>query len=909
MLPYRPPKPIRKRSKPKANGATTANATAAAAGTTAPPLHNTSFPQALHSDLLTMRADFLQDLADKSPSSSSPMVGGDAFGVCKSIFRQRRVAAWHSRFLPPRCDPHAWGQLIYAAVLALLPLQEQQQQQQESSESTNTVEESSSTLSNNGHDDAVTPSTTPSSANQPPTLQQQQRGTLAEAAFAIFALYILHETNPLPRGDKIKGYQLITMGIRNRENSHMLYRRSFRPWIRVDQARFASLLHWREEARAQSANPSSSLLDRCLADDVLTVLENLWNELDFVSYTGVRGLEALSFHPEYPYKTNETTSETTTGETEAMNGTQGVNLSENNEEESNEASMPVFQEKVQEYLTACRAIRIPPPVDERHRRRLEHVRTALAPVFNDIPGLNIEALLSTLHDTQSATTVLLSRPRMVTFSVYESVMTSRKDDPTAGGGSNAESNNGTLDNQNEGQESYELVLPAGTPAPLRLSLESAVESLLEGDSMALMGSLLPTVSVPANDAHHDDGVSTLAPPTSVATGFSDLGADHRLDDTSTTPSTRSHAGRDALAHLLDETRKMPATRKRGRPKAASSVANAKSNAGQDALQALLELVNTETKRPRRGRPAASSSASVQSNAGQEALKALLEQAVSQWTEQSAASASVSTEQSNAGREALQALLRQVNAASPVSKRPKRSTARYSGASVQSNAGHEALKALLEQVDAAASQSGDQSQAQSSVASTQSRAGQNALDLLLRQVRDAVEEANNGDQTLGSRAITKAAKANKTSKSQPAPAVESPEYAQRGTSFLLDQSDALVGDTAAPMPEPDDLSDFSGDEQDDFSVAMSSMGRRAMQELLDSAEGPPKKPAANRKKKPPPPPKLPMKSEEKPASTRKRGAQSASRKGSSTSVNDERSTAGNDALKELLSKATTSKKKK
>ena len=843
------------------------------------------------------------------------MVVGDAFGICKSIFRQRRVAAWHSRFVPPRCDPHAWGQLIYAAVLAILPLQEQQQQQQqqqESSEPINTVEEASTAPSDNGKDDAATPSTTPSSANQPPTLQQQQRGTLAEAAFAIFALYILHETNPLPRGDKIKGYQLITMGIRNRENSHMLYRRSFRPWIRVDQARFASLLYWREEARAQSANPSSSLLDRRLAEDVLTVLENLWNELDFVSYTGVRGLEALSFHPEYPYKTNETTSETTfettIGETETMNGAQGVSLGKSNEEEWNEASMPVFQEKVQEYLTACRAIRIPPPVDESHRRRLERVRTALAPVFNDIPGLNIEALLSTLHDTQSATTILQSRPRMVTFSVYESVMTSRKDDPTAGGRSNAESNNGTLDNQNEGQESYELVLPAGTPAPLRLSLESAVESLLERDSMALMGSLLPTVSVPANDAQHDDGVSTLAPPTSVATGFSDLGADHGLGDTSTTPSPRSHAGRDALAHLLEETRKMPATRKRGRPKAASSVASAKSNAGQEALQALLQLVNAETKRPRRGRPAVPSTASVQSNAGQEALKALLEQAVSQWTGQSAASTSVSTEQSNAGREALQALLEQVNAASPVSKRPRRSTAGYSGASVQSNAGHEALKALLEQVDAAASQSGDQSQAQSSVASAESRAGQNALDLLLKQVRDGVEGANNGDQTLDSRAITKAAKANKTSNSAPAPAVRSPEYAQRGTSFLLDQSGLLVGDTAAPMPEPDDLSDFSGDEQDDFSVAMSSMGRRAMQELLDSAEGPPKKPAAYRKKKPPPPPKLPMKSEEKPASARKRGAKSASRKGGNTSVNDERSTAGNDALKELLSKATTSKKK-
>ena len=891
MLPYRPRKvAVKRRTKTTANIAddpVSTSATTSVNGVAVPP----TFPQALRTDLLTMRADFLREL-----ELIQSFDIGESFGVCKTIFRERRVAAWHSRFLPPRCDSNAWGQLIYAACLGILPLQPH-------SESKCKVTDEATT-SPPMHNSTAPPDSTAANVTTDDDKHspQHKRRTLSEAAFAVFALYILHETNPLPRGDKVKGFQLLPMGIRNREKPHLLYRRSFRPWIRVDPSIFASLLYWREAARAQSASPSTCSLTRCIADDVLAVLENLWDQFDFVSYTGPRGLEAMANHPDYPYKSAPPdVSNILLEETELAEHLNKLNQSTNGDENSSE-SMETLQKMAQDYLEACRSIRIPPPVDDRRRRRLDRLRMAIAPLYNDTPGMNVEGLLSQLHDTQSATTVLQSRPRMVTFSIHESVISSRRDDPTSAG----RSQNG--EEQNEGHESYELVLPLGTSASMRRSLEDAVGSLLERDSMALMGSLLPAVSVPANGAHHHDGISTLAPPSLGATRQSDEDhLDNTAEDASAATSIRSSAGRDALVQLLEQTKKHAArSRKRGRPSttgAASPATSVQSSAGQEALRALLEMVEPETPRPKgaAAAAAASSTASVQSNAGYEALRALLERATTEGAtvaqEQSEASTSAASIQSSAGREALRALLEQVNAETPVSKRPRRSSTRKSGASVQSDAGREALRALLERINTAGSKNGDDTRAGTSVASAQSGIGRHAIDMLLQQVKDASKYSQSADTHLGTKR-----KAQSTAMAAASP---EPPHAKWGTSFL-DQSD--WGDPSE-MARADDLSDFSADEQDDFSVAVSSMGRRAMQELLDSVET--QNPGANTSKKKSSTVKSPKKQkklEGSPVPARERAAtpgetrKSKGKRGNDNGTsNDERSTAGNDALKNLLSK--------
>ena len=690
-------------------------------------------------------------------------------------------------------------------------------------------------------------------------------GTLAEAAFAIFSLYILHETNPLPRGGNLKGVDLLSTGLRNRENSKMFYRRHFRPWIRTDTTTFATLCYWRERARALSSTedndvPRNNSIDHLIAQDVLTVLENLWDQLDFVSYTGPRGLEAMAGHPDYPYQATDTNNtqkespmvDTGTARQEQKNDeTKGTNVHDEKED------LGDLQRHVQKYLESRKSIRIPLPVNDQHRRRVERLRQALDPIFNVTSGTSIESILSKIQDSKSATTVLQSKPRMVTFSVIEPANTSRPDDvtKTSGGESvDPESTGSKEPRDDNAQISYELVLPLGTPAPMKKSLESAIEELLNRDSMALLGSLLPTVSVPTDGRQldEDDGVSTLAAPSALDTDKSALGGE-------TIDSDNEPFGNDGSNSI-------------------------QTGAGRKALMSLLTKAKSKSavQRRRASAAASSSAASLRSNAGQEALKALLEHVHG---------ASGSSVASDTGQKAIQNLFDQVQDTSSV-------------ASLRSSAGQEALQALLDQVQHVAGSSGD---------SIGSAAGQKALQSLLGQVQDKPMDHRRSFPTketgLGP-SVSEALLA----KAEPASHIaRRPRYSQsrRGVGFLTDQID--VADTLTDPAEGNDLSDVSGGEEDDFSVAMSSMGRRAIKELLDSAEA--NKPQVSKisgksnKKRVKDPGDKPVRRVRR--RTTKNTSPSARRGDQSQrpGADDERSTLGNDALKHLLSQAQDSTRKK
>eukprot|EP00977_Amphora_coffeiformis_P010568 scaffold2486_cov160-Amphora_coffeaeformis.AAC.3 len=832
MLPYRVIDPDKRKcgSRRKSSGDEPASSSSSSSNDHA---HGGALQRALTQDLREMREVFLQGLGESVKTYEI----GNAFLVCKTIFRERRVAAWQSRFVPHRsCDRASWSQLIYASCLALLPPETQQ----------HTLDRETTRDSNT--DQVHAP--------------RRPNGTLAEAAFAIFSLYILHETNPLPRGEKLQGVNLLCTGLRNRENSKIFYRRHFRPWIRIDATTFASLCHWREEARAQQSSTDdhapNTYLDRLIAEDVLSVLENLWDQLDFVSYTGPRGLEAMAGHPDYPYQStemNDAQKDPLVADKRTVQQENDVNRypNEGNGEDSGD-----LQKYVQKYLESRQSIRIPVPVNDQHRRRVDRLRQALNPMFSDAPGTSIESILSKIQNSLSATTVLQSKPRMVTFSIVESAIASRRDDVTEasrGKSIGMESTGKKETGDDNPRTSYELVLPLGTSAPMKKSLETAIEDLLERDSMALVGSLLPTVSVPADGQQHhvDDGVSTLAAPSTAGTAKSALGgeaidyADDEQFGNDGSSSIQTSAGRKALASLLTEARSNPTTRRQRAPAAASS-----------------------------------SVASVRSNVGREALRALLEQV------EDAIGSSVT---SDTGQKALHDLFDLIQDSSSV-------------ASLRSSAGRNALKALLDQVQNAAGSSAD---------STGSATGRKALQSLLEQVHD---ESMDHGQSVSSQQSEVGPRASQSmlAKSEPAsPTARRPRYSQsrRGMNFLTDRVEA-VG-TATDHAQIDDLSDVSGGEEDDFSMAMSSMGRRAIQELLDSAESEnPKRSKSSGKNS--------KKRQKEPEDKRARRVRSRTTRATTAptrqsdqshraGTDDERSTFGNDALHHLLSQAKDSSFKK
>ena len=881
--------------------------------------------EALMEDLITVRNEFVQHLTqwhDNNNNDDSDMeeTTGHVFGLCKQVFRHRRIAAWHTRFLPPRCSASAWSQLLYASCWALLP-----------------TSSSSATFRGEGG------SGTDNRHQQPPPqigTTTVLLSTLTEAAFAIFALYILHQTNPLPpppppphfhnhhRHRHRHEMALLSTGLRDRETTHHHYRRHFRPYIRVDTATFTALLHWREEARALCdvaaikkievpeddmllSNTPSLVLHAKIAQDILSVLELLWGQLDYVSYTGPRGLEAWAGHPAYPFQNPEADTirpkpPPPPPPVSALDGKQ--------KEDTGKISLgttgETLQKCIDDYLVSRRSIRLPPPVDTRHRRRLDRLRAALRPVFahhhkTGVTGPSLEDIISKLHnnDKQLATTILQSKPRMVTFSVVESVLGSQNERHTlqskevSSKKQPGESNQNELD-EGDAKESYELLLPEGASMPLKRSLESAVEGLLEHDSMALMGSILPTVTVPVG-LPHDDGVSTLAPPPSLATAESAVRLDNDGAASVAAESFQSGVGRDALGALLEQvamsstTEQAQKSSSTAKTRAKSSAASVHSSAGREALQALLEEVAQKPPASRkRGRAKASSNESTHSNAGQAALQALLEEVAINRTptkrtrRSTTRTSSGDTSHSDTGREALQALLERVN--DLASQGEDGSIAVETTVTAESGLGRDALQLLLEKVQKeqlASKKPRKQRKAQKSstapsISSQQSAAGHAALQSLLQQAADSSVQDTSTTKTAPSR-----------NRSQPA---------RGGTSFLTDGGAPTNLDSYSPSL--DDLSDFSADEQDDFSEAVSSLGRRAIQELLESAETkkPPARKTANSFAK-----SSQTHSTQKIARKERKARSKLSNEPDSNlttkSNDDEKSTVGNDALKHLLSK--------
>jgi hypothetical protein len=222
--------------------------------------------RAIEEDLSELEKCFLEEHQAVDDSSSHHHVEpGKTFRSFKQVFGSRRVALVHLLVPTTKCDREAYAQLIYAACLERVRI-----------------------------------------AFQPPF-------DLEHAAAALYALYALQETNPLPSTTPTP-MQLLPLAMQSKDNPRALFRRAFRQPIRIDQEHYALLLQLRELALARCADCRQALYYQkkkgrtapwtcsCgIAKDSIEVLNRLLPhlDLDLCEYTGPIGMEALAGHADY----------------------------------------------------------------------------------------------------------------------------------------------------------------------------------------------------------------------------------------------------------------------------------------------------------------------------------------------------------------------------------------------------------------------------------------------------------------------------------------------------------------------------------------------------------------------------------------------------------------------------------
>ena len=257
--------------------------------------------RAITQDLIHLRRDFLtlliaefanDDAEETEPSTTQQqpstasyrhVKSGKIFGSFRSdVFDKSRVSHLYN-LIPPKCDREAYSQLIYAACLSLLKQA------------------------------FVSQSTSRSGVN------------FYDASYALFQLYTLFQTNPLPRSFEKSSLELMPVNLQSIENHKLLYRRSYAPNIRIDRYHYSLMLRLRMialerqagcqkecmktqesilKSAAGSAHPESQLDWKCkcsLEQDIVEIIDRILPVLDLCEYTGPVSLEGLAGHSEYPF--------------------------------------------------------------------------------------------------------------------------------------------------------------------------------------------------------------------------------------------------------------------------------------------------------------------------------------------------------------------------------------------------------------------------------------------------------------------------------------------------------------------------------------------------------------------------------------------------------------------------------
>jgi hypothetical protein len=466
--------------------------------------------------------------------------------------------------LPQRCDRNAYSQLVYSASLALL----QEFCCDKNHQPTSVIAINGQTADNDAW--------------------------LMRVSYAVFLLYALYQTNPLPvywptkhtQGDASEVLSLLPMGLQDRQNPKVLYRHAYKSPVRIDGKHYGYLLqigqwakmvldqceaawiqHQRDDHRAPL--PNQWKISVAVALDLTIVLGRIHttNMLEFCSYTGPCGLEGLAGHRDYPYPAG--------GEERppAAHG-QTANAPANHSAEANASSLPAsdtdspltysnaLQESLQHYHTCRQSIRLPKtPNQSTSLLKVKRVRDALAPMFDHTLVNGTDAVSSLLElcggrEMKAQPPVPPKRIKLRHGHVWLSATATTNENETRkqlddGSIPEREDETVVLPGQavqrgtDHEDDAIELTLPDGLDMGLKQSLQAAVQMLLNRNI-----ALLPTL------AHCSPGNGALSRTDDNVTGLSAL--EHDGDDENDKVSvaqlsqrtTRSGVGRSALQDLL-----------------------------------------------------------------------------------------------------------------------------------------------------------------------------------------------------------------------------------------------------------------------------------------------------------------------------------------------------------------------
>jgi hypothetical protein len=439
--------------------------------------------RAIGQDLLEIRGPFLKLKQEQQQASTtnSHWDSGTSFQCFKTIFGSSKVAAVHS-FVPKKCDKESFSQLIYAACLFLL---------KESFET----------------DDFV----------------------LENSCHALFCLYALYNTNPLPRATDTP-FQLVPVGLVSAENPKFLYRRAFAPNIRVDRYHYSLLLRLRAQAEARQAecqehymesrqqqalraeNDDSTTPWTCqcgIATDTIELVDRLLPDLDLCEYTGPVSLEGLAGHADYPYPPQPSKLPT-------------ISVPEQEEVEEASAIPPScvpftysndMEELLQSYQSSLETIRLPDIKTPAGMR----VRKALDPVYNSKESWS-EVLTRLFPSSSNATAANIPAP--ATTMTSRRILPRAREEPSLGEGPGASARVVTFGEnsfvpppeQDDAEPiTYDLLLPSDLSTSVQDIIHNSLEFLVQRQGRPLVPNTDETTPMPPTPRRNTaaDDVSSI----------------------------------------------------------------------------------------------------------------------------------------------------------------------------------------------------------------------------------------------------------------------------------------------------------------------------------------------------------------------------------------------------------------
>ena len=298
-----------------------------------------------------------------------------------------------------------------------------------------------------------------------------------DAAFWIFTIYFVYETQslPTPPEDEQGVLTMLPMGLT--EHPYREHRRHFQRPIRIDRQHYS--LIWKVRDLCQE------IIDLCrkknqkcnciLPTDLIEVIDRLWSRFEAAEYTGPMSTEGLAGHHDYPFPENykaflakQKCSSSSTTATPAV------------DDKSVDAdAVFCFSESLNASLTkyseAKKAIRLPPKTKSLSHRLLR-IRESAEKIFSTNPVASISDAMSSGEPPRRSLRIV---SRRVTFADYDHSDSSPSHPVT-------EKDTEAPKESTKLEVVHDIVLPQTIPTSLRMSLVDAFHEILNRNPRAFI---------------------------------------------------------------------------------------------------------------------------------------------------------------------------------------------------------------------------------------------------------------------------------------------------------------------------------------------------------------------------------------------------------------------------------------